>query len=108
MDPVPSTSGRVIKNAGTGVLLLAVVAGGVLVLLFFVKELLRPGDLNALTLPLVALVAGITAVFNALAMPATSPACVGAEWSIRAGMANTSTTSLATSGSPASWPWPRP
>ncbi len=37
---------------------------GVLALLYFVKELLRPGDLNALTLPLVALVAGIAAVFN--------------------------------------------
>ena len=70
MDPVPSTSGPVIKNVSAGVLLLAVVAGGVLVLLFFVKELLRPGDLNALSLPLVAFVAAIASVFNPCAMPA--------------------------------------
>ena len=69
MDPVSSPSGQVIKNIGTGVLLLAVVTGGVLVLLFFVKELLRPGDLNALSLPLVAIVAAIAAVFNPCAIP---------------------------------------
>ena len=70
MEPIPSPSGGLIKNVSAGVLLLAVVAGGVLVLLFFVKELLRPGDLNALSLPLVAFVAAIAAVFNPCAIPA--------------------------------------
>ncbi len=79
MKTETSTSGGTLQRVGAGVLLLAVVAGGVLALLYFVKELLRPGDLNALTLPLVALVAGIAAVFNPCAMPATSPACGGAE-----------------------------
>ncbi len=64
MKTETSASGGTLRRVGAGVLLLAVVAGGVPALLYFVKELLRPGDLNALTLPLVALVAGITAVFN--------------------------------------------
>ncbi len=78
MKTETSTSGGTLQRVGAGVLLLAVLAGGVLALLYFVKELLRPGDLNALTFPL-ALVARIAAVFNPCASPATSPACGGAE-----------------------------
>ena len=58
------------QSLGAGVILLAVVAGGVLALLYFVNQLLRPGDLSAVALPLVALVAGVGATFNPCGMPA--------------------------------------
>ncbi len=58
------------QRAGTGVILLAVVAGGILSLFYFWNQLLRPGDLNAISLPLVALVAGVAATFNPCSLPA--------------------------------------
>ncbi len=51
-------------------LLIGVVAVGVLTLIYFWNQLLRPGDLNAISLPLVALVAGIAATFNPCGLPA--------------------------------------
>lgn len=65
-----SKSGGTLQRVGTGVILLAVVAGGILALFYFWNQLLRPGDLNAISLPLVALVAGIAATFNPCSMPA--------------------------------------
>ncbi len=65
-----SPSRRALHRLSTGLLLLAVVAGGVLALLYFWNELLRPGDLNAVSLPLVALVAGVAATFNPCGLPA--------------------------------------
>ena len=53
-----------------GLLLIGVVAGGVLILLYFWNQLLRPGDLNAISLPLVAFVAGIASTFNPCGLPA--------------------------------------
>ena len=65
----PASSGT-LRKISAGAILLGVVAGGVLILLYFVNQLLRPGDLNAIGLPLVALVAGIAATFNPCGLPA--------------------------------------
>lgn len=65
----PVTSGT-LQKIGSGLILLGVVAVGVLTLLYFWNQLLRPGDLNAISLPLVALVAGIAATFNPCGLPA--------------------------------------
>ncbi|MCH8297038.1 MAG: hypothetical protein IH873_03135 [Chloroflexi bacterium] len=65
----PVTSGT-LQKIGSGLVLLGVVAVGVLTLLYFWNQLLRPGDLNAISLPLVALVAGIAATFNPCGLPA--------------------------------------
>ena len=70
MSPEPTTSRQFQQSLGAGLILLAVVTGGVLVLLYFWSQLLRPGDLNAIALPLVALVAGVAATFNPCGMPA--------------------------------------
>ncbi len=66
---VPASSGTR-RKIGSGLLLLGVVAVGVLTLLYFWNQLLRPGDLNAISLPLVAFVAGIAATFNPCGLPA--------------------------------------
>lgn len=54
----------------SGGLFLAVAAGGIGALLFFVNQLLRPGDLNSLSLPVVALTAGVASTFNPCGLPA--------------------------------------
>ena len=59
-----------LRKIGSGLLLFGVVAAGVFILLYFWNQLLRPGDLNAISLPLVALVAGIAATFNPCGLPA--------------------------------------
>ncbi len=66
----PAALGTLRRTISAGLLLLGVVAGGVLILLYFWNQLLRPGDLNAISLPLVALVAGIAATFNPCGLPA--------------------------------------
>ena len=53
-----------------GVLLVAVVTGGVMALLFFWNQLLKPDDLGAASLPVVAFVAGVAATFNPCGLPA--------------------------------------
>ena len=58
------------QKIGSGLVLVGVVAVGVLTLYYFWNQLLRPGDLNAISLPLVALVAGIAATFNPCGLPA--------------------------------------
>ncbi len=70
MNVESPTQRRAAHAIGAGVLLVLVVAGGVLALLYFWNELLRPGDLNAVSLPLVAFVAGIAATFNPCGLPA--------------------------------------
>ena len=65
----PATS-RLTSDVGAGVLLLAMVVGGVGALLFFWNQLLQPGELNSLSLPIVAFVAGVAATFNPCGLPA--------------------------------------
>lgn len=48
----------------------AVVAGGIATLLFFWNQLLKPGELNSISLPFVTLVAGVAATFNPCGLPA--------------------------------------
>lgn len=57
-------------RAVSGAAFVAVSAVGLAALLFFVKQLLRPDDLNALGLPVVALTAGVAATFNPCGLPA--------------------------------------
>ena len=57
-------------RAASGAAFVAVSGLGLAALLFFVKELLRPDDLNALGLPVVALTAGVAATFNPCGLPA--------------------------------------
>ena len=52
------------------VLLPAVAAGGIATLLFFWNQLLKPGELSSISLPVVALVAGVAATFNPCGLPA--------------------------------------
>lgn len=52
------------------VLLLALAAGGVTALTFFFRQLLAPGELGSLSLPIVALTAGLAATFNPCGLPA--------------------------------------
>ena len=52
------------------VLLVAVAIGGVATLLFFWNQLLKPGELSSISLPVVALVAGVAATFNPCGLPA--------------------------------------
>lgn len=59
-----------IQRAVSGVLLVAIAIGGVLALLYFWNQLLRPGELGSASLPLVALIAGIAATFNPCGLPA--------------------------------------
>ena len=70
MSPDSTTSNLTLQRMGAGAILVAVVTGGVLVLLYFWSQLLRPGDLNAISLPLVAFIAGVAATFNPCGMPA--------------------------------------
>ncbi len=70
MSPDSTTSSQTLQRMGAGAIFVAVVAGGVLVLLYFWSQLLRPGDLNAVSLPLVAFIAGVAATFNPCGMPA--------------------------------------
>ena len=62
--------GQTMQQVGTGAILLSVVAAGILALLYFWNQLLRPGDFNSISLPLVALIAGIASTFNPCSMPA--------------------------------------
>lgn len=57
-------------RAASGAAFVAVSGLGLAALLFFVKELLRPDDLNELALPVVALTAGVAATFNPCGLPA--------------------------------------
>ena len=57
-------------RAVSGAAFVAVSALGLAALLFFVKQLLRPDDLSALGLPVVALTAGVAATFNPCGLPA--------------------------------------
>ncbi len=70
MSPDSASSSVTLQRMGAGAIFVAVVAGGILVLLYFWSQLLRPGDLNAISLPLVALSAGVAATFNPCGMPA--------------------------------------
>ncbi len=58
------------RPAISGILLLVVAIGGILVLLFFWNQLLQPNNLGALSLPLLAIVGGAAATFNPCAVPA--------------------------------------
>ena len=62
--------GFALQRVTSSILLLAVAVGGVLALLFFVKELLKPGELGSLSLPVVAFLAGVAATFNPCGLPA--------------------------------------
>ncbi len=64
------TSSPTLQRIGAGAIFVTVVTGGVLVLLYFWSQLLRPGDFNAVSLPLVAFIAGVAATFNPCGMPA--------------------------------------
>ena len=70
MSPDSTTSSLTLQRMGAGAIFVAVVTGGVLVLLYFWSQLLRPGDLAAFSLPLVAFIAGVAATFNPCGMPA--------------------------------------
>ena len=70
MSPDSTTSSLTLQRMGAGAIFVAVVTGGVLVLLYFWSQLLRPGDLVAVSLPLVAFIAGVAATFNPCGMPA--------------------------------------
>ncbi|MEE9285464.1 MAG: hypothetical protein V3V35_07040 [Dehalococcoidia bacterium] len=59
-----------VQRFAAGALLLAVVAGGVLVLHIVWNQLLKPGDFASLSLPVVALAAGAASTFNPCALPA--------------------------------------
>ena len=59
-----------IQRAVSGILLVAIAIGGVLALLYFWNQLLRPGELGSASLPLVAFIAGIAATFNPCGLPA--------------------------------------
>ncbi len=52
------------------VLLIALAGGGVTALMFFFRQLLVPGELGSLSLPIVALTAGLAATFNPCGLPA--------------------------------------
>ena len=52
------------------VLLTALAGAGVTALIFFFQQLLTPGDLGSLSLPIVALTAGLAATFNPCGLPA--------------------------------------
>lgn len=70
MRPELPASQQAMSKVGAGILLLAVVIAGVLALLFFVKQLLGPGDFASLSLPVVAFMAGLAATFNPCGLPA--------------------------------------
>ena len=70
MSTDANTSSLTLQRIGAGAIFVAVVTGGVLVLLYFWSQLLRPGNLNAVSLPLVAFIAAVAATFNPCGMPA--------------------------------------
>ena len=70
MSTDANTSSLTLQRLGAGAIFVAVVTGGVLVLRYFWSQLLRPGDLNAISLPLVAFIAAVAATFNPCGMPA--------------------------------------
>ena len=53
----------------SGAFLLALAIGGVLALLYFWNQLLKPDELGTLSLPLVALIGGVAATFNPCGLP---------------------------------------
>ncbi len=53
----------------SGAFLLALAVGGVLALLYFWNQLLKPDELGTLSLPLVALIGGLAATFNPCGLP---------------------------------------
>ena len=59
-----------VRRLSSVLLLLGVVTGGVMALLFFWSQLLIPGELDSISLPLVALMAGLAATFNPCGLPA--------------------------------------
>jgi cytochrome c biogenesis protein CcdA len=59
-----------ISNVGAGVVFLAMVVGGVGALVFFWNQILQPGEFSSMSLPVVALVAGVAATFNPCGLPA--------------------------------------
>ena len=64
-----SEHGIAVRRVISGGLLLAVVIGGIAALLYFWSQLLRPGDLGSLSLPVVAFTAGVAATFNPCGLP---------------------------------------
>ncbi len=58
------------RNLASVILLVALVVGGIIALLVFWSQLLKPGDLSSVSLPLVALAAGVAATFNPCSLPA--------------------------------------
>ncbi|MEE8422083.1 MAG: hypothetical protein V3S31_04825 [Dehalococcoidia bacterium] len=58
------------ERTASSVAFLGLAAAGVAALLFFVNELMRPDNLGELSLPLVALTAGVAATFNPCGLPA--------------------------------------
>ena len=54
----------------SGVLLLAMATGGIAALRFFWNQLLKPGELSSISLPIVALIGGLAATFNPCGLPA--------------------------------------
>ncbi len=62
--------GVAVQRAVSAVLLLAVAIGGVLAMLYFWSQLLRPGEVSSISLPIVALIAGVAATFNPCGLPA--------------------------------------
>ena len=58
-----------VRRVVSGGLPLAVAIGGIAALLYFWSQLLRPGDLGSLSLPVVAFTAGVAATFNPCGLP---------------------------------------
>lgn len=57
------------EKVTSGVFLVAVALGGILALLFFWNQLLKPGQLGFFGLPVVAFLAGLAATFNPCSLP---------------------------------------
>ena len=58
------------KQTISGAGFLALAAAGIGALLFFFNQVLKSGDLNSLSLPVLALAAGVAATFNPCGLPA--------------------------------------
>ncbi len=65
-----TSPGRLARVSASVIAFVAVASGGVLVLLFFAGQLLMRLRMDALSLPLLALVAAVAATFNPCAWPA--------------------------------------
>ncbi len=59
-----------IQRAASGLGLVLLVTGGVVALLYFFRQILMPGELGSLSLPIVAITAGLAATFNPCGLPA--------------------------------------